>query len=434
MTSNLVPKPFNDQERIEALQALGLLDTPPEAAFDRITRLAAAVMRTPIALVSLVDETRQWFKSRCGLDLESTPREVAFCAHAIMKDDVLLVLDATKDPRFMNNPLVTGEGHIRFYAGAPLITRDGFRLGTLCVIDTEVRAEVTEQELELMKDMAAMTIEVIEGRHAVRHATEVLSQHLTAAAQRAEAGETAKANLMAMLGHELRTPLNAIIGFSEVMTSQVFGPSLSPEYKEYAEHIRESGQHLLGLIGTMLNLASCERGEICLNEETFDPAKLVADCVGIMSEPARKAGVKVKTERAPILPDLHADRNQVVQMLLNLIGNAVKFNQSGGTVRIVVEAHDGQVVLSVIDTGLGMAPEKLKQSREVFDQLDSGLARNFEGLGLGLPLTERLVELHGGRLDLQSTEGQGTTATLTFPAWRSVAEEIAAPLRAAPGS
>ena len=430
MTSTLVPKPFNDQERIEALQALGLLDTPPEAGFDRITRLACAVMRTPIALVSLVDESRQWFKSRCGLDMESTPREVAFCAHAIMSDEVLLVLDATKDPRFQNNPLVTGEGRVRFYAGAPLITRDGFRIGSLCAIDTEPRAEVTEQELDLMKEMAVMTVEVIEGRHAVRHATEVLSEHLTAAAQRAEAGENAKANLIAMLGHELRTPLNAIIGFSEVLAAQIFGPMSKPQYTEYAEHIRESGEHLLGVINTMLNLASCERGEINLKEEILDSAKLVENCAGMMSEQARKAGVELKTEVGADLPSLKADRNQVVQMLLNLIANGVKFNRPNGTVRIVAEQAEGQAVLSVIDTGIGMAPEELNQSRGVFDQLDSGLDRNFEGLGL--PLTDRLIELHGGKLELESTEGQGTTATLTFPAWRSVTEAAAAaPLGAA---
>ena len=434
MTSNLVPKPFNDRERIEALQALGLLDTPPEAAFDRITRLAAAVMRTPVALVSLVDESRQWFKSRQGLDLESTPRDVAFCAHAILRDDVLVVLDATKDPRFRNNPLVTGEGHLRFYAGAPLMTRDGFRVGTLCVIDTEARAEVTAQELSLMKDMAAMTVEVIESRNAARHAGTALAEHLAAAAKRAEAGETAKANFVAMLSHELRTPLNAIIGFSEVMTGDVFGPSLSPQCREYAKHIRDSGEHLLGLIGTMLNLACCERGEIALSDDVFDPAKLVEDCAGIMSEPARKGGIELRMEPAPALPHLNADRNQVVQMLLNLIGNAIKFSLPDGMVRIKTELAEGQVVFTVIDTGIGMAPEKLKHARGVFDQVDSGLARSFEGIGLGLPLTERLIELHGGRLDLQSAEGQGTTATLIFPAWRSVAEPAAEALRAAPGS
>jgi len=434
MPSRLVPKPFNDQERIEALQALAILDTPREVTFDRITRLAAAVMRTPIALVSLVDEDRQWFKSCHGVDLESTPREIAFCAHAIMSDEVLVVRDATKDPRFQDNPFVNGEAHLRFYAGAPLITRDKFRLGTLCVIDTESREEVTSQQLSLLKDLAMMVSEAIESRQAVRHASDVLSQQLAAATALANAGEGAKARLMAMLGHELRTPLNAIIGFSEVLSAQIFGPLGNAAYKEYAEHIRDSGQHLLGLIGTLLNYAGCDRGEIALSDDLFDPYDVVEGCVGMMSERARKAGVKLTAMPASGPPWLRADRNQAVQMLLDLIGNAIKFNRRGGKVDVSASLMDDRIVFIVADNGIGIPSDRLEQSCRPFDQLDDGLARRYEGLGLGLPLTERLIELHGGKLELESTEGLGTTASLFFPGWRTVAEAASAPLKAGLGS
>ncbi len=419
MSSILIPKPFNERERIEALQALGILDTPPEAAFDRITRLAASVMRVQAAFVSLVDTDRQWFKSCHGVDIASSPREIAFCAHAILKDEALAVLDATKDPRFADNPFVTGEAQLRFYLGMPLTTRDGFRIGTLCVIDGKPRAEVTETERGAMRDLADMTMEAIEGRDAVRYATEVLSQHFSTAQRRAESGETAKANLMAMLGHELRTPLNAIIGFSEVMTGQVFGPLGSSNYIEYAEHIRDSGQHLLGLIETLLNFASCERGEITLIEDEFNLPDVIYGCVGMMSERARNAEIEIGVEAAPDLPALRADRSQVVQMLLNLIGNAIKFSHSGGAVRIIANLVGRRIEIAVVDQGIGMPPDQLEKSRGVFDQLENGLARRFEGLGLGLPLTERLIELHGGTLELQSAGDEGTTAKLTFPKWRS---------------
>lgn len=149
------PLPADEPERLRALQALGLLDTPPEERFDRLTRLAAALFAVPIALVSLVDRDRQWFKSRQGLDLAETPREAAFCAHAILGPDVLLVPDAQADPRFADNPLVTGEPRVRFYAGVPLRLPDGSRAGTLCLNDTRPR-DLDEKQIGLLRDLGAL--------------------------------------------------------------------------------------------------------------------------------------------------------------------------------------------------------------------------------------------------------------------------------------
>jgi len=146
--------PPNERERLEALRSFEILDTQAEEAFDRFTRIAAGIIGVPIALVSLVDEARQWFKARHGLDAEETPRDMAFCAHAILKDEILVVDDATKDPRFSNNPLVTGAPDIRFYAGAPLKTRDQFNIGTLCVIDQQPRAGLTPEQRHLLTDLA----------------------------------------------------------------------------------------------------------------------------------------------------------------------------------------------------------------------------------------------------------------------------------------
>jgi GGDEF domain-containing protein len=153
---NQIPVPLNEVERLAALRQLCLLDTPPDAVFDQLTALAARTFGVPMALVSLVDARRQWFKSRVGLDVLETPREHAFCAHAINHVDVFVVLDAQHDERFSDNPLVSGFPHIRFYAGAPLVMRDGTCPGTLCIIGTEPRTEFTDEERRVLQDLASL--------------------------------------------------------------------------------------------------------------------------------------------------------------------------------------------------------------------------------------------------------------------------------------
>ncbi len=165
--SALPPIPAREDDRLAALQRFELLDTPAEPAFDQITRLAAKLLKVPVALISLVDRDRQWFKSRIGLPVQETPREHAFCAHALESDALFVVGDARQDERFANNPLVTGDPNIRFYAGAPLRTADGLALGTICVIDDQPRAALTPEEEEALRDLSAMTMAHIEARRAV---------------------------------------------------------------------------------------------------------------------------------------------------------------------------------------------------------------------------------------------------------------------------
>ncbi|MBP2300660.1 EAL domain-containing protein (putative c-di-GMP-specific phosphodiesterase class I)/GAF domain-containing protein [Azospirillum picis] len=169
------PIPPGERDRLAALQRYELLDTPAEAAFDRITRLAAKLLKVPIALISLIDHDRQWFKSRIGLAVQETPREHAFCHHALESDALFVVGDARVDPRFATNPLVTGDPHIRFYAGAPLRTADGMALGTICVIDNEPRPPLSPEEEEALRDLSAMVMAHIEARRAVGYLHPVTS-------------------------------------------------------------------------------------------------------------------------------------------------------------------------------------------------------------------------------------------------------------------
>lgn len=160
--------PANEAERLAALVNYGILDTDFEESFDRITRIAAHLFRTPISLISLLDQDRQWFKSAFGLHVRETPREVAFCSHAILGKEVMVVPDAEKDARFAENPLVTGDPHVRFYAGAPIVDHDGFALGTVCVIDRAARPALTQQEKAVLADFAGIVGDLLNARHQAR--------------------------------------------------------------------------------------------------------------------------------------------------------------------------------------------------------------------------------------------------------------------------
>ncbi|HUN45321.1 MAG TPA: PAS-domain containing protein [Stellaceae bacterium] len=241
---------------------------------------------------------------------------------------------------------------------------------------------------------------------------------LRRARDEAELASRSKTEFLANMSHELRTPLNAVIGFSDVLIGEIFGPLGDARYRDYAHDIRDSGNHLLNLINDVLDVAKIEFGRIELSEEEVPLGEVIGSCVRLMRERADAAGVGLTAEVPADLPTLRADVRRMKQVLLNLLSNAVKFTPSGGEVTVAASVDEGGLVLSVKDTGIGMAAEDLAIALQPFGQIDSRLARKYQGTGLGLPLTKAMVELHGGRLELISASGQGTTARVHLPADR----------------
>ena len=238
---------------------------------------------------------------------------------------------------------------------------------------------------------------------------------LIAAKEAAEAANRAKSEFLANMSHELRTPLNAIIGFSGMMSDRMFGP-LNERYLDYANIIGTSGRHLLAIITDILDLAKADADKLFLSEEQVDLDEVVELSSQIIHDMARRAEIDFGTEIAKPLPELIGDPAKLTQILVNLLSNAIKFTAPGGKVRLRVERclHQG-ITFQVEDTGIGMSAEQIPIALTPFGQIETGLARKRDGVGLGLPLTKRLVELHGGTIEIDSEPGKGTVVSAHLP-------------------
>ncbi len=236
------------------------------------------------------------------------------------------------------------------------------------------------------------------------------------ARHRAEAANVAKSRFLATMSHELRTPLNAILGFSEVMKSEILGSHSNPTYKEYANDIHESGQHLLNLINEILDLSRIEAGRYELNEEAIALIDVADDCHRLLKIRAEKKGLKIQHAFAPDLAELWADERAVRQVCLNLLSNAIKFTPSGGTITLTAgNTTDGGQYLSIKDTGPGIPEDEIPRVLKSFGQGSLAHETAEGGTGLGLPIVMGLIELHGGSFNLKSKLRQGTEVITTFP-------------------
>ena len=411
------PIPSNELERLAALRAYDILDSPPEKAFEDLTRIAGHLCQTPVVLVSLVDGERQWFKSRVGMEDVETSRDVSFCAHAILdQHHVLTVPDATKDPRFADNPLVTGDFHLRFYAGAPLVSSTGHAVGALCVIDHVARQFSDAQrdalqvlgrqivaQMELRRDLVVMRRQV-EQEITDRRRAEFERETATAAAK-------ARAEFLAVMSHELRTPMNGVIGMTELM----FATDLSEEQRDYLETIQLSGNALLAVINDILDFSSIDAGRIRLESKPLEVRRCLDEAVQMLANEAAAKRLGLRCEVDEAVPGwVMADAGRLRQVLLNLIANAVKFTESGEVVVRVSALPPQSLRIEVVDSGIGISAQGLTRLFSAFSQLDASSTRRHGGTGLGLVISKRLVELMGGGISVRSQPGVGSTFTVTL--------------------
>jgi signal transduction histidine kinase/HAMP domain-containing protein len=320
-------------------------------------------------------------------------------ARAILQIDDLLA-DAEYDKRGPVRRPYAG----RALLGVPML-REGVPIGALTVTWDEP-GEVPENYVRILQTFADQAVIAVENVRLFNETQEKTRQ--------LEVANKHKSDFLANMSHELRTPLNAIIGFSEVMLSGMAG-TMPDKQKEFIGDIRDSGKHLLALINDILDLSKIEAGRMELDVTQFDLPAAMANAMTLVRGRAERHGIRLGSEVAPEIGAYEGDERKFKQIMLNLLTNAVKFTPEGGRVTMGAQRLNGAYVFSVTDTGVGIAPEDQQAIFEEFKQVGKDYDKKAEGTGLGLALTKRLVELHGGRIAVESAVGRGSKFTFTLP-------------------
>jgi signal transduction histidine kinase len=399
MSPETVAHQSTEDLRLAALRQFDIMDSLTESDYDDITALASTICDTPVALISFVDRDRQWFKSHPGLSITETAREYSFCAHALDKpDDVLVIPNAKEDSRFRDNPLVTGDPNIVFYAGVPIVSQDGFGLGAVCVIDRKPR-ELTTAQLDALQILARQIVNLLGARkknieHQVtRLQLEIRNKDLEQFAM--------------VIAHDIKSPLTSVFMANQMMQLQ------------YREQLGEAGQKLVDISNRSATkirdlvdgILSYYRAEVRIeNFQRFSLADILGDLRQTLVAPKKYV---LHFDPAPSL--INMNKTQMEQIFFNLINNSIRYNDKAvAEIWIDFREDHASYYFSVRDNGIGITPENQAKVFTLFSIVSTTDQFGIKGSGIGLPTVKKIVENHGGSIQLQSVPGNGTSLSFTI--------------------
>ncbi len=381
-------------ERINILRKYGILDTPPDGSFDHLTQMTAVLLNVPIAIVSLVDTDRIWFKSKYGLeDVQEIGRDSGLCASAILSQDFYEVKDARKDPRTLANPLVAGEFGLQFYAAVPLNTKEGANLGTLCVIDKKPR-ELNLYQQKILADLGQLVMHQmelkLEARNAVKNQYEILN----------------------ITAHDLKNPLSTMPLLADLIIHNKNNPNA---IDDIAQQIKDAGRRMNQTINDLLKSAREEAGKIQLRLKSIDFSKLIKGVVASNSTLAKKKDQTLKVD-LPSTCYIYADHRRITEVVDNLISNAIKFSPKGEDIYISLSINKQNAILEVRDNGPGLTQDDKKNLFRKFTSLSAKPTGNENSTGLGLSIAKQLVESHKGKIYAESEgKNKGSSFFVELP-------------------
>jgi len=401
---------FNQEEilRLRTLEQFEILDTEPESDFDEIVRLASHLCETPISLISLIDEHRQWFKAKTGLEINETHRDFAFCAHAIHQDDLMIVEDATLDKRFVQNPLVTGSPSIRFYAGMPLTTSTGYKLGTLCVIDRKPKLLAPHQQLAL-RTLAKQVIKQFELRLKVKELNKAVSLLHQQELKLKQFNQTSS-RLLSIIGHDLKSPMASLRSLLKLFEEGAISKEDLLVMVSKLHSVINSGEDLLD---NLLVWGSTQlKGDDVVYSRILIKS-LVDNIVQQNETVLSKKNNVVEVIGAQDLM-LYSDKNILEFVLRNLLLNANKFS-TNSIIQVIAKVNSTQTTIAVCDKGIGIDPFRIQALFSWEKRRSTPGTAGETGSGIGLKLCAELIDKLGGSLTATSAPDQGSTFTIVLP-------------------
>lgn len=382
-----------EEERIIALQKYGILDTPPDKTCDKLTKLASLLLKVPVAVISLVDKDRIWFKSRYGLDVTQMEREEGLCNTVVFEGDFYQVENATLDPRTMRHNLVTGDFGLRFYAAYPLKTKEGFVLGAFCIIDKKPRS-LTKEEQEILRDLRDIAMEQIELK---------LISKLSVARHNQILNTTA---------HDLKNPLTTIPVRADLIKLKKNDPDT---VDAMCDQIKIASLNMVRIIDELLQSGSLEAGEVRLLFVKLNISYLVSNVVSMNQPLAERKGQSIH-----FIPHMdvfiRGDEGRLNEVIDNLINNAIKYAPLNTNIYVKVSLVKDKVQIVVEDEGPGLTIEDKNKLFHRFTRLSAQPTAGENSTGLGLSIVKVLVEAHGGEVFAESEgENKGSKFTVQLP-------------------